>query len=147
MLQQAGSVAAAQRVRGAAGGPTGSRGQLKRHRQPQMRLPSAAMLEDRLALEAVVMRKWQGNAWRASEAARPHTSLGEDTAEGEEGQGAGQQAGACGRRMSRASPTAASAAPIQPQPLNQEGFCSPKEGGGRFGGRAAAGGQSVPRQR
>lgn len=42
---------------------------------PQMRLFSAAMLAERLALAAVVMRKWQGSAWRAREAARPHTSL------------------------------------------------------------------------
>lgn len=40
-----------------------------------MRLFSAAMLAERLALAAVVMRKWQGSAWRAREAARPHTSL------------------------------------------------------------------------
>lgn len=41
----------------------------------QMRLFRAAMLAERLALPSVVMRKWQGSAWRANEAARPHTSL------------------------------------------------------------------------
>lgn len=52
-----------------------------------MRLPSAAMLEERLALAAVVMRKWQGSAWRTSEAASPHRSL--------------RQGGAIGREVQR----------------------------------------------
>ena len=128
---------------------------------PQTRLPSAARLEERLALAAVVMRKWQGSAWRTSEAARPHTLL--QWREGGNGSGRGLGHRAAGKHTLQADVSHTlhalcqqpqQRALLRPQPLDPRSTNrtpwprrSPKEGAGRLGGRTPSGGQPVPRQR
>ena len=66
-------------------------------RRPQMRLLEARLAREEAASAPVVMRKWQGSAWRTSEAVRPLTSLQQ-----REGEHKGQEA-VRGRRRTGAS--------------------------------------------